>query len=117
MRSTATTIACTLVIFFAGCLPHGAGRNEAAQLRLDAEVQRFLSTHDLPGLSVAVLTGGEPLYVRGFGWADTNRRVPVTEETLAAGATSVSTVSTTGGRCAIRAATGSYRRARRSGAT
>jgi CubicO group peptidase (beta-lactamase class C family) len=40
-----------------------------------------LSEQNLPGLSVAVGVGGEIVWAEGFGWADLERRVPVTPDT------------------------------------
>ena len=36
-----------------------------------------LTDQNLPGLSVAVGTGGEVVWAEGFGWADLDKRVPV----------------------------------------
>ena len=38
----------------------------------------FMSEHTIPGLSVAVARGGALLYERGFGYADWERKEPVT---------------------------------------
>jgi serine beta-lactamase-like protein LACTB len=40
-----------------------------------------LIEQNLPGLSVAVGTGGEIVWAEGFGWADIERRVPVAPDT------------------------------------
>ena len=40
-----------------------------------------LSEQNLPGLSVAVARGGEIAWAEGFGWADLEKRVPVTPDT------------------------------------
>ena len=39
---------------------------------------------NLPGLSVAVALDGEMVWAEGFGWADVERRVPVTPLTRSA---------------------------------
>ena len=40
-----------------------------------------LVEHNLPGLSVAVGAGGEIVWAEGFGWADIDKRVPVSPRT------------------------------------
>lgn len=40
-----------------------------------------VSAGNLPGVSVAVGVGGELVWAEGFGWADLERRAPVTPET------------------------------------
>ena len=40
-----------------------------------------LSAQNLPGLSVAVGSGDEVVWAEGFGWADIDRRTPVTPDT------------------------------------
>jgi CubicO group peptidase (beta-lactamase class C family) len=44
-------------------------------------VRAALSEQNLPGLSVAVAGGGEIVWAEGFGWADLEKREPVTPET------------------------------------
>ena len=50
-----------------------------------------LVEQNLPGLSVAVGAGGEIVWAEGFGWADLEKRVPVTPDTRFP----IGTVSTT----------------------
>jgi CubicO group peptidase (beta-lactamase class C family) len=45
---------------------------------MEAVATAFLNEHSVPGLSVAVFRGREPLYERGFGWADRDKREKVT---------------------------------------
>lgn len=52
------------------------------QAAVAREVDRFRVAHQIPGLSVAVLEGGRAMFVRGFGWADPDRRTPVTPRTM-----------------------------------
>jgi Beta-lactamase len=44
-------------------------------------VRAALTEHSLPGLSVAVGTGGDLVWAEGFGWADLDNRVRVSPET------------------------------------
>ena len=43
-------------------------------------VRAALTEQNLPGLSVAVGVGGDIVWAEGFGWADLEKRVPVTPE-------------------------------------
>jgi CubicO group peptidase (beta-lactamase class C family) len=58
-------------------LPAWAGPVEQAR----QIVRAGLSEQNLPGLSVAVGSGGDIVWAEGFGWADLERRVPVAPET------------------------------------
>ncbi len=49
---------------------------------LDAELSRFLHDQQLPGLSVAVYVGDEPVLVRGYGFANVEDETPVTATTM-----------------------------------
>jgi CubicO group peptidase (beta-lactamase class C family) len=53
----------------------------AAVSRARQTVRAALSGQNLPGLSVAVGVGGEPVWAEGFGWADVETRAPVTPDT------------------------------------
>ena len=44
-------------------------------------VRAGLTEQNLPGLSVAVGVGGDIVWAEGFGWADLEKRVPVTPDT------------------------------------
>lgn len=57
-----------------------AARAEAVE-RARQAVRAAVTGQNLPGVSVAVGTGGEIVWAEGFGWADLEDRVPVTPET------------------------------------
>src|SRR5688572_3622463 len=48
---------------------------------IDAFVQRIMSVSGIPGLSVAVVKGDRAILTKGYGFADIERKVPVTENT------------------------------------
>lgn len=48
----------------------------------DAFVEKALSDWHVPGLAVAVVMEDEVLLVKGYGWRDAARRLPVTPKTL-----------------------------------
>ena len=57
-----------------------AGHAEAVE-RARLAVRAAVADRNLPGLSVAVGTGGDIVWAEGFGWADLEDRVPVTPDT------------------------------------
>jgi serine beta-lactamase-like protein LACTB len=56
-------------------------RWSAAVERGRQSVRAGLGEQNLPGLSVAVGVGGDIVWAEGFGWADLERRAPVTPDT------------------------------------
>jgi CubicO group peptidase (beta-lactamase class C family) len=48
---------------------------------VDAFVARVMALDVTPGLSIAVVKGDQPILVKGYGWADVERKVPATENT------------------------------------
>ena len=61
--------------------PPPAGRYAAAVPRSRAAVREMVEREGVPGVAVAVAVGGEVVWAEGFGFADLERRVPVTRET------------------------------------
>ena len=55
-----------------------AGRYSGALEEARRLVRSLLVEENLPGLSVAVAVDGEIVWAEGFGWADVERRAPVT---------------------------------------
>ncbi len=49
--------------------------------KLDATVPGFLAKYRVPGVGVALISGGEVIYLRGYGQADVAAALPVTAET------------------------------------
>lgn len=49
---------------------------------MEGVASAFMTAHSIPGLSVAVARGGQPLYERGFGFADRDKSEKVTPESL-----------------------------------
>jgi CubicO group peptidase (beta-lactamase class C family) len=49
---------------------------------LSREIPQEMSAAHVVGLSIALVDGDRTVWARGFGWADTARRVPVTASTL-----------------------------------
>jgi CubicO group peptidase (beta-lactamase class C family) len=57
-----------------------ANRQLAADV--DTFVQHVMSISGTPGLAIAVVQGARPVLVKGYGLADLERRIPVTEHTV-----------------------------------
>jgi hypothetical protein len=45
-------------------------------------VEKAIADWEVPGLAVAVVSGGEVVYAKGFGMRDVERKLPVTTKTL-----------------------------------
>ncbi|MCP4660448.1 MAG: serine hydrolase [bacterium] len=54
----------------------------AALAGIDAFVDQAIADWNAPGCGLAVVSGGEVVYARGFGLRDLERRLPVTPDTL-----------------------------------
>ena len=48
---------------------------------IDAVIERALQTYQVPGASVAVMVGDEVVHVKGYGFRDVEKKLPVTPET------------------------------------
>ena len=59
-------------------------RDEIRPVRdaLVAQIEAAQRSHSIPGLSLAVVRGGDVLWVEGFGHADRSRRTPATPDTV-----------------------------------
>ncbi|MCI0471324.1 MAG: beta-lactamase family protein, partial [Candidatus Aminicenantes bacterium] len=49
---------------------------------LEKKVTEFMAEGDIPGLSLVVIRGGKPDYIKSFGFADLEAKKPVTADTL-----------------------------------
>lgn len=52
----------------------------AALDRVDGYARQWLGDQKMPGLALALLQDGEPIYARGLGWADAGQQRPVSED-------------------------------------
>ena len=73
------TLSILLVPLLAGPLHAQSDAQMASDI--DAFVQRIMSVSGVPGLSVAVVKGDRAILTKGYGFADIERKVPVTENT------------------------------------
>ena len=54
----------------------------AAIAILNAKIPELMKTGGTVGLTIAIVDGDRTVWIRGFGWADRGRRIPVTRNTL-----------------------------------
>ncbi|HWK88528.1 MAG TPA: serine hydrolase domain-containing protein, partial [Longimicrobium sp.] len=73
----------------AACAPSGGAAGPAAVAEdrlladsLDPFIRRWVDEGYVPGLAVAVVRRGGPVYLRGFGVRDVQSRAPVTPSTV-----------------------------------
>ncbi len=59
-----------------------SSQNNANFASIEKEVKKIMDDGNIPGLSVIIIDGDKPLYIKGFGYADKERKLPVTAETL-----------------------------------
>jgi len=57
-------------------------QSQESQPNLDEFIQTKMQRSHIPGLAAAVITGGEVVWSNGYGWADIDRRVEMTPDTL-----------------------------------
>jgi CubicO group peptidase (beta-lactamase class C family) len=48
----------------------------------DDAIPKLMDKRGVPGVAIAVVRGGEVAWGKGYGWADKDRRLPVTEHTV-----------------------------------
>ena len=59
----------------------------AEETRFDVDpiqkrIQKQIDLEQIPSLAVAVVSNGDIIWEKGFGWADKARRIPATEHTM-----------------------------------
>jgi CubicO group peptidase (beta-lactamase class C family) len=63
-------------------VPTRARGLEAASATLGRDVQDLMAAGRLPGLATAIVRDGDVAWSQGWGWANIDARVPVTDDTL-----------------------------------
>jgi len=74
-----------LIIILSLCVTAFAQQNklnDARRAQLESAVAKFMAESSAPGVSVAVVEGGEYVWSEGFGMADLENFVPATPQTL-----------------------------------
>ena len=59
-----------------------ASAQRAQLARVDSVVQAEMASRKIPGVAIAVIRRGQPVVVKGYGYANVEHRVPVTPETI-----------------------------------
>ncbi|MDQ1354179.1 MAG: hypothetical protein QG657_4488 [Acidobacteriota bacterium] len=49
---------------------------------IEKKVVELMEKGDIPGLSLVIINGDKPVYMKGFGYADLEKKISVTEDTL-----------------------------------
>ena len=58
------------------------GIQDERTVRIEAVIKKTMRRKRIPGISVAVIDGGELVWAQGFGWRDVKNRLPVDTETI-----------------------------------
>src|SRR4051794_37515682 len=88
LRRPICPIACVLIlallcaVFTNLCAAQEHALAPEKRTQIEAAVARFMATTHVPGLSVAVVENSEMEWASGFGFADLENNVPVSEHTL-----------------------------------
>lgn len=85
-------------LVIASCILAG-GLNAFADDRFDdirVSIQEYLATSSVPSVAVAVAKDGNILWEEGFGWADVEKKIPATADTLYSLASISKPITTTG---------------------
>ena len=56
-------------------------QQQASFERIDQEVRHLMNKGDIPGLSLVIISGGKPV-IRNYGYANQDKKIPVTSHTL-----------------------------------
>ncbi len=87
-RSIFAALLLAVLLSFGGLFtPAEAGAQEKAAAskvisEIEQIVQNAMEDRDIPGLSLVIVREGEPVYIKGFGYANLEKQTPVTPETL-----------------------------------
>ena len=78
MRSTCFPVILILSTLALGLPATAASLGERVDLAMRAEIAK----QNIVGLAVGVIEGGRITYIKGYGFADREKRVPVTRKTM-----------------------------------
>lgn len=74
-----------VALFLAGCqngTPASPGNVTEFTAQMDALAPKLLRKHHVPGVSIALIHGGEPVWAQGYGLADKANGIPATPDTV-----------------------------------
>ena len=69
------------VLFVATAATAQTPADRALAADVDSLIKQIMSASGIPGVSIAVVSGSQPILLKGYGFADLERRIPVTEHT------------------------------------
>ncbi|MGE5342974.1 MAG: cyclic peptide export ABC transporter [Candidatus Omnitrophota bacterium] len=69
-----------LFVFIAGNRLNAGTGNSFDQI--EKKVTELMDKGDIPGLALVIIKGNEPVYIKGFGYANKESKIPVTDKTL-----------------------------------
>ncbi|WP_068471002.1 serine hydrolase [Candidatus Protochlamydia phocaeensis] len=72
---------CLALLPFSSLLGQLASEKNSTMALIEQSIQRVMKQQNIPGIAVALLYEGHPSLL-SFGWADPERRIPVTPSTL-----------------------------------
>ena len=81
MKMTRTAVRSLVVLLFASVFANAQLAPEAVQA-IDKSVTQFMSSRNVPGVSVAIVKDRKLVWANGYGLADLENFVPVTTETV-----------------------------------
>jgi len=76
------------LLFLATFFPFPLGAQETGKAvetdyaQIESKVVELMEAGDIPGLTLVIVRGDKPDYIKGFGYADVEKKVPVTPGTL-----------------------------------
>ncbi|NIM13229.1 MAG: cyclic peptide export ABC transporter [Candidatus Aminicenantes bacterium] len=73
---------CMGMSFFTHPLRIEAQQTETLITEIEERVQELMEKGNIPGLALVMLRPGRPDYIKGFGYADLEKEIPVTADTL-----------------------------------
>lgn len=78
-RNSPASLSCALLVI--GLTSNFSCANDVSE-GFDRDLRRLMRLLDVPGLAVAVVKDGEPIFRETYGWADISSQKPMTADTL-----------------------------------
>jgi serine beta-lactamase-like protein LACTB, mitochondrial len=82
LRSDSIHLAVLIALCCGVCAAQNGKLSPGKLAKIDAAVSKFMASTHVPGMSVAVVENGEYEWAQGYGFADLENNVPVSEHTL-----------------------------------
>ncbi len=83
LAHSAAAAVCAPAILRAADKPASASSKAASPLpSFDREMEEFMSARNVPGGALAIVKDRKLIYARGYGWADRDKKIAATPESL-----------------------------------